>query len=76
MEELYIKVEDLGGVIDKYFEGKSLISVIELIGLCEDLSCDLERLQEKYDDFKEQVRDNYKPISQYSMYGINERDFH
>ena len=76
MNEVYIKVEDLGGVIDKYFKGKDLITVIELIGLCEDLSCDLERLQEEYEDLQEQLRDNYRPISEYTMYGLNERDFH
>lgn len=76
MEELYIKVEDLGGVIDKYFKGKTLISVIELIGLCEDLSCDLDRLEEEYEDYKNYVDDNYKERSPYGIYGVRERDFH
>lgn len=74
MNEVYIKVEDLGGVISKYYEGRDIISLIELIGLCEDLSCDLDRLQEEFDDYKE--NEDYAKFNPYKEYGINERDFH
>lgn len=74
MEEVYLKVEDLGGVIDKYFKGKDLITVIELIGLCEDLSCDLDRLQEEFEDYKE--NEDYAKFNPYKEYGVSEHDFH
>lgn len=74
MNELYIKVEDLGGIIKKYFKGKDLISVIELIGLCEDLSCDLERLEEEFEDYKE--HEDYAKFNPYKEYGVSENDFH
>lgn len=75
MNELYIKVEDLG-YLDKYFKDKDIISVDKLIAKMEDLDSELEAIKEEYEDYKEMINDNYKPISKYTMYGLNERDFH
>lgn len=75
MNELYIKVEDLG-YIGKYFKGKDIITVDRLIAQIEDLDAELEAVKEEYEDLQEQLRDNYRPISEYTMYGLNERDFH
>lgn len=74
MEEVYLKVEDLGGVIDKYFKDKDFITVIELISKFEDLSCDLDRLQEEYDDYK--GNEDYAKFNPYKEYGVSEHDFH
>ena len=41
----------------------------ELLGMIYDL-------EEKYEDYKEYVHDNYKPIDNYELYGISEKDFH
>lgn len=75
MNEVYIKVENLG-YLDKYFKGQDIITLDRLIAKMEDLDAELEALQEEYEEYKDQIKDNYKPISAYSMYGLNERDFH
>lgn len=78
MEEVYIKVQDLGESLKKHFRDKDLISVIELECLCEDLDAELEGLKEEYEDYQEEVNENYKPrrFNPYKEYGISERDFH
>ena len=42
----------------------------------EDMFCEIDSLEEKIEDMEQDIRDNYKPISPYEMYGVNERDFH
>jgi hypothetical protein len=57
MNELYIKVEDLG-YLDKYFKDKDIISVDRLIAKMEDLDAELEAVKEEYEDYKETVKDS------------------
>ena len=77
MDEVYLKVEDLGW-IKKYFTQKDLITIDDLIAEMEDLAGELEALQEEYDDFQEDVRENYteKKFNPYHEYGLREGDFH
>ena len=82
MNNIYLKKEDIADfdcisstTIDKMGIKKDLISVGELIGIIEDLYFEKERIEEEYEDFKKQVEDNYKPISPYEMYEVNEREF-
>ena len=42
----------------------------------EDLFCEIDSLEEKIEDMEDNIRDNYRPISPYEMYGVSERDFH
>lgn len=58
MNELYIKVEDLG-YLDKYFKDKDIITLDRLIAKMEDLDAELEAVKEEYEDFKETVKDSY-----------------
>ena len=39
------------------------------IPIIEDLLYELDKLQEEYDDFKQNVKDNYKPITNKELYG-------
>lgn len=73
MEEVYINVKGLA--IDKYFN-KDLVSVGELVALIEDLDCDIEVLNEQIKDIKQDIEDNYKPISHWEQYGLNPNDYH
>jgi prefoldin subunit 5 len=73
MEEVYINVKGLA--IDKYFN-KDLVSVGELVALIEDLDCDIEVLNEQIKDIKQDIEDNYKPISHWEEYGLNPNDYH
>ena len=40
-----------------------------------DMKQELDIANEKYDDYVEFVRENYKPINDYELLGMNEKDF-
>ncbi|MBE6156953.1 MAG: hypothetical protein E7161_04355 [Firmicutes bacterium] len=48
---------------------KNMMSVIE------DLLYEIDRLEEKYDDLKNDMESNYKAIPIAEQYGISEREF-
>lgn len=79
-EDLYKKIEkitctDYEGWLDKEKE-QVLVGSDGIIGMLEDLLCEIDYLKERYNDLEKDVQDNYKPISPYEMYGISERDFY
>jgi septation ring formation regulator EzrA len=53
-----------------YFDEYAIESMFE------DLFCEIDSLEEKIEDMEDNIRDNYRPISPYEMYGVSERDFH
>lgn len=71
MDKVYIKVEDYV-LLKKYFDNKDLVSVEDLIGLLDDLTYDVEKLKEEYEDLAEDVRDNYKFVGMREAVGYNE----
>ncbi len=61
MDEVFIRTWTLPEwLAKKYFKEKDFYSIDELIAIIEDLDAELENLQEKYDDFKIEVEENYK----------------
>lgn len=42
----------------------------------EEINARLDKVQEQYDNYREYVQQNYKEISPYQLFGINEGDFH
>ncbi len=75
MECMYIKTEDLNKWVAKYFPNKDLITVDDLLAVIEELDAELENEKEKCEELENNMRDNYRPVSPYTMYGINEKDF-
>lgn len=58
-----------------HFQEKDVYTWDEILSIIEDLECEIHSLQEEYDDFKQNVEDNYKPISYVEQVGISDRDF-
>ena len=75
MNEVYIKKDELNEVVAKYFK-KDLISIEDLISTIEDLSYEIDSLEEEIEDTEQEIKDNYRPINNYSLYGVSESDFH
>lgn len=73
MDQVYIKKNDLSEWTQKYFK-EELVSVDDLIRVIEDLDNEIDRVKEEFDDYKQMVADNYKPISASSMYGVGRND--
>lgn len=63
MNEVFIRTKSLSGwIADKYFKNVDEVSLEDFVDKFEDIASDLENVQERFDDFKEDVKENYKPI--------------
>lgn len=51
------------------------IAYEDVISIIEDLVCEYNVLKEKFEDYKENIRDNYRQITPQEMYDIDDRDF-
>lgn len=74
LKDILIKCQGYIFVKDRAVMEQTL-TLEELLGLCEDLYCEVERLQEKLDDLEEDLQENYIPKSKAEQYGINDSDF-
>lgn len=52
-----------------------IMTLEELLDLCENLYNEIDRLTEKIDDLEQDIQDNYKPIDKMEQYGISNSDF-
>ena len=78
-KDLYMRISDKTGTdYDGIVLGDDLfyIEPETIEAMFEDLFCEIDSLEEKIEDMEQDIRDNYKPISPYEMYGVSERDFH
>lgn len=81
MIKMYIELED--EIIEKiekityhkYSRKGNFIFGDEIRFIIDDLLTEIDVLNEKYDDFKKDVDDNYKIISPHEQYGISNDDF-
>lgn len=73
MNNILIKTINLPEwLVEKHFKNEDLVSIEDLIAKIEDLDSDLERIQEEFQNFKKDVKDNYKYIDQREAIGYNE----
>ena len=72
-EDLYKKITKL--TTTDYEKYGDFVPVENILPMIQDLVSEVDKLQEKYDDFEQQVKDNYKPISYAEQVGYSERDF-
>ena len=78
-KELYMRISDktntdYEGIIlsdDLFYVEPEVIE-----SMFEDMFCEIDSLEEKIEDMEQDIRDNYKPLSPYEMYGMSERDFY
>ena len=80
MNEVYINIKEfgenswLGSILYKRFK-KDLISVDELLTMIEDLSSDVETLEDRVRDLEEDIEQNYRPIPVHEQYEVYDSDF-
>lgn len=72
MKEVYIIVKGLE--VEELFN-KDLVSVDELCEKIIELKMENDRLEEKIEDLENNLKDNYRPIDNYSLYGVSEKEF-
>lgn len=74
MENIYININELSRwLAEKYFKDKDLISLEDLISEFENVSDELGCLQDDFENFKQEVKDNYKFIEQKDQIGYDEQ---
>lgn len=76
MENIYIDMREQGTTLSNYFKYKDFVSVEEVLTRLEELIDDIDHLQEEFEDYKRDVEDNYRPLTQAEQIGYNERDFY
>lgn len=80
MEDLIIKDEDVRKLLDKVSDitctDYSEYTLWCLVSALEDMIYELHHVQEEFDDFKQDVEDNYRPISYEEQIGYNPKDFY
>lgn len=59
------------------FKEKDIYTWDEIVGIIEDLECELHNKEEELEDFKKELEENYerKKVDYYYEYGISEKDF-
>lgn len=69
-------IKDIELITGETFNRKDkLVDIEELKDAIKDLLVEYDKLQEQLEDEKEQRDNYYKPISEYEIVGMNERDF-
>lgn len=72
MEDVLVKIKDT--TLGRYLE-KDLISINELLDALDQLIWEKEELRLEFEEFKQEVEDNYRPVSYAEQAGYNVRDF-
>lgn len=61
MDEVYIRTQDMAKFIkEDYFDNRDFVTLEDFYRAFEQLSDDYDRLKEEFEDFKENVEENYK----------------
>lgn len=79
--EITLNIEDKRNIIERankitMTQNKENYTLDDLIGIIEELTWSYHNLEEEFEDYKQMVNDNYKPIDPYTMYGVSESAFH
>lgn len=74
MEDILIKCDGRN-----FVKGKAVcdrvLTLEEILDLCEELYNETERLNEKINDLEQDIEDNYIPVSKSEQYDVNDSDF-
>ena len=76
MDNIYVDMREQGFTLSRHFKNKDMVSVEEILTELEELIDDLGYLREEFDDYKRDVEDNYRPLTQAEQIGYNEKDFY
>lgn len=72
-QDLYKKIQKI--TITDYEAEGDFIPSDSIEPMLEDLLIEIDRLEEKIEDMKRDIEDNYRPIPVAEQYGISDRDF-
>ncbi len=78
--EITLNIEDSRNIIEKankilMAKNKDNYTLDDLIGIIDELTWSYDHLEEEFENYKQTINDNYKPIDPYTMYGVSANDF-
>ena len=76
MNKILVDIREENNTIKKHFNNKDVVSVEELLDIIDNLSYELDRLDEEYKDFKQSVKENYRQIPVSEQVQVYDKDFH
>lgn len=74
MEDILIKCDGRNFVKERAICDR-VLTLEELLNLCEDLYNEINVLNEKIEDLEQDIEDNYTPINKAEQYSISDSDF-
>ena len=75
MDKVYVDLRNENKWIREIFDNKDLVTIEEMLIKIVDLNEELEYTQEKFEDFKRDVEDNYRRLEVSEQLDISDRDF-
>lgn len=63
LDNIYIDIRNKSDWFREMFNNKDMISIEDLINKIEDLDDENGRIKSEFEDFKQEVEDNYRPVS-------------
>ena len=78
--EITLNVDDKKEILEKankitMTKDKDNYTLEDLFGIIDELTWSYDHLEEEFENYKQMINDNYKPIDPYSMYGVSANDF-
>lgn len=74
-DSVYVDLRNENKWIREIFNYKDLVTIEEMLTKIENLNEELEYTQEKFEDFKRDVEDNYRRLEVSEQLDISDRDF-
>ena len=71
----FIDVRGLNSELKEYLGDTDIVEVGKLVDSLENLFIEYKELEEEFEDYKQEVSDNYEPIPVSRQVDVNERDF-
>ena len=71
----FIDVRGLNSELKEYLGDTDIVEVGKLVEYLENLFVEYKELEEEFEDYKQEVSDNYEPIPVSRQVYVNERDF-
>lgn len=75
MENIFIDMRTQGKTLENYFKGEDLVNLDEILNRFVEVIDELEYLTEEFEEYKQYVEDNYRPLTTAELVGVNDSDF-
>ena len=71
----FIDVRGLNSELKEYLGDTDIVEVGKLVDSLENLFIEYKELEEEFEDYKQEVSDNYEPVPVGRQVNINDNDF-